>query len=132
LRIGDNVLFGHTEKDGRCYVPQERWQQIVIQSNGSEKLYHPTWHQLLERPARLVHIDGAHVRKAVLYDLSLAAGYLAPGGLIIFDDFCSEYFPDVTTGIIDGLRTHPHIRPIERVTLPGQQPRRWWPWRRAG
>jgi hypothetical protein len=20
----------------------------------------------------------------------------------------------------------------ERVTLPGQQPRRWWPWRRAG
>ena len=33
-------------------------------------------------------------------------------GVIIIDDLFNEYFPDVTTGIIEGVRAHPQIRPV--------------------
>jgi hypothetical protein len=93
------------------YVPASRRAQIVIEHRDSRDLYQ-SWRDALGQPARFVHLDGNHVRGYVQFDFSLAASYLAPGGLIVCDDLFSEHFPDATTGIIDSLRAHPHIRPI--------------------
>jgi methyltransferase family protein len=112
FEFGDKNFRPDFDANVRRYVPDALHQRLVVAPTSSGKIYHPEWRTLLDRPARLVHIDGAHLRKYVLYDFSLAASYLAHGGLVVFDDFCSEYFPGVTTAIIDGLRANPHVRPI--------------------
>lgn len=45
--------------------------------------------------ARLFHIDGGHFLEVVLNDLHLAQQALAPGGVIIIDDYWHSGFPEV-------------------------------------
>ncbi len=49
-------------------------------------------------PVRLFSIDGGHTAAATRNDLALAAGALAPGGLVVLDDFFNEAWPGVAEG----------------------------------
>lgn len=48
---------------------------------------------------RLFSVDGSHTMEYTLSDLTLAAKSLADGGVIILDDFYSQYWPGVQEGL---------------------------------
>ena len=95
-----------------AHVPAAIMPRVSIIGKPSNRLSYYEWQRALGHPARLVHIDGRHTREHVLLDLNRAVSFLDRLGVIVFDDFASEVFPDVTTGIVDGLRTLPHITPV--------------------
>jgi Methyltransferase domain len=47
---------------------------------------------------RLISIDGGHTREITMHDLATAEAALAEGGVIILDDFFSQFFPEVAEG----------------------------------
>jgi hypothetical protein len=48
---------------------------------------------------RFVHIDASHEYPHVLEDIETARQLLAPNGIVVFDDFRSEYFPSVGAAV---------------------------------
>ncbi len=50
---------------------------------------------------RLFSVDGDHSKEAVLSDLALAAGVLAPDGVIIADDLFNPWYPTVTEAVYE-------------------------------
>jgi len=50
---------------------------------------------------RLFSVDGDHGKDAVLSDLALAAGVLAPDGVIIADDLFNPWYPTVTEAVYE-------------------------------
>jgi hypothetical protein len=77
------------------------------------------WIQLLGQAARFIHIDGGHGRDAVLADLALTGAYLAEDALVVLDDFLHDWYPDLTEGIIDGLRASRSIVPVAIIPRSG-------------
>jgi predicted O-methyltransferase YrrM len=57
----------------------------------------------LELPAtrtfRFIHVDGSHERNDVLHDLRTVRPHLAPGGIIVADDYEHPDWPGVTEAI---------------------------------
>ncbi len=49
-------------------------------------------------PCRLFSIDGGHTAECTLNDLRLAERVLAPGGIVILDDYFNPSWPDVAAG----------------------------------
>lgn len=49
-------------------------------------------------PVRLFSVDGAHTADVIEHDLATARDSLAPGGVIIIDDYFVEEFPGVSEG----------------------------------
>ena len=48
---------------------------------------------------RLVHIDGGHTEQAASHDMATSAAALAPGGVIVVDDYFHEQWPGVSDGV---------------------------------
>ena len=48
---------------------------------------------------RFVHVDASHEFDHVLEDIDTARQLLAPDGIVVFDDFRSEYFPAVGAAV---------------------------------
>jgi hypothetical protein len=53
---------------------------------------------------RIFSVDGGHLYHHVAHDLPLAFSTLAPGGVIIVDDFCNPEWPEVTAATYDFVR----------------------------
>jgi hypothetical protein len=53
---------------------------------------------------RIFSVDGGHLYHHVAHDLPLAFSTLAPGGVIVVDDFCNSEWPDVTSATYDFVR----------------------------
>ena len=53
---------------------------------------------------RIFSVDGGHLYHHVAHDLPLALSALAPGGVIVVDDFCNAEWPDVTSATYDFVR----------------------------
>ena len=53
---------------------------------------------------RIFSVDGGHLYHHVAHDLPLAFSTLAPGGVIIMDDFCNSEWPEVTSATYDFVR----------------------------
>ena len=53
---------------------------------------------------RIFSVDGGHLYHHVAHDLPLAFSTLAPGGVIIVDDFCNSEWPEVTSATYDFVR----------------------------
>lgn len=103
----------------KAALPADTRAQVQIAKTDSTKLTALDWINLLKSPARFVHIDGDHTHDAVLSDIQLATSYLAAGGVVVIDDFLHEWYPDVTEGIIDGLRVAKNLRPVAVVPRSG-------------
>ncbi|HJS31043.1 MAG TPA: class I SAM-dependent methyltransferase [Alphaproteobacteria bacterium] len=90
-------------------------ENVHILRADSQHLTPDRWVAALGMPARIVHVDGLHTRKAVLHDLALAASHLAPAGVIVIDDIFHPWYPDVTEGIYAFLGGHPELVPVAYV-----------------
>jgi hypothetical protein len=55
-------------------------------------------------PVRFFSIDGGHRYHDVRHDLWLAAGALAPRGVIVADDFMNPQWPEVSLAVVEWLR----------------------------
>ncbi len=53
---------------------------------------------------RFFSVDGGHRYDDVRHDLSLAADSLAPGGIIVADDFMNPQWPEVSLATVDWLK----------------------------
>jgi hypothetical protein len=53
---------------------------------------------------RVFSVDGGHLYHHVAHDLPLAFATLAPGGVILLDDFCNSEWPEVTSATYDFVR----------------------------
>jgi predicted O-methyltransferase YrrM len=51
------------------------------------------------RSFRLVHVDGSHVHASVQNDLTVAKKMLAPGGVVVVDDYRREHTPGVAAAV---------------------------------
>ena len=96
-------------------IPDEK---IRLHRGPSTGLNIPQWQALVQGPARFIHVDGDHTRKAVYHDLTLAASSLVPGAVILVDDVFHPWFPDVTLGLLDFLS---HEQDLSVVALIDRQ-----------
>jgi methyltransferase family protein len=97
------------------HLPDETLERLTVVHAGSETLTPAHWTELLGLPARFVHVDGDHTQKAIQHDLALASASLAPGAVVVLDDIFNETCPDLTTGMIDGLRHFSQLVPIALI-----------------
>ena len=63
-------------------------------------------------PFRLFSVDGCHTAEHTLADLRTAQECLAPGGVIIVDDFMHPHWPGVTEAANIFLRDAPAVAPF--------------------
>jgi predicted O-methyltransferase YrrM len=76
--------------------------------------------EVLDGPARFVHIDGNHAPQILLNDLALAEQMLHPKGMICLDDMLHPGYPQLVATVRDWLAQHPDMRVlciIDRVTI---------------
>ena len=57
-------------------------------------------------PVRLFHVDGGHYLHHLATDCAIADASLADDGVIVFDDYANNYWPEVTAGVFDFLRAN--------------------------
>lgn len=98
------ALRGNWQRSG---LPEDR---LLLHRGSSTDLDATRWSALLGAPARLVHVDGEHTRRACLHDLGLAASCLALGGAIVVDDVLHPWYPDITLAVGDFLAARPEFR----------------------
>jgi hypothetical protein len=56
---------------------------------------------------RWIHVDGEHSGQSVTNDLEIADHLLSDRGIVVFDDFLSPAYPQVTQAIFQFLTTRP-------------------------
>lgn len=56
----------------------------------------------------LAHVDGDHSVQGALHDIELAEDVLAPGGILVLDDYYNPAFPGVTEAIHHFWQTRAH------------------------
>jgi predicted O-methyltransferase YrrM len=79
---------------------------------------------LTNRSFRFVHIDGSHRFEDALADMTLAAGHLIPGGVLVVDDYEHPDFPDVARAVIAFRASHPEfleLADLNRHAEPGRK-----------
>lgn len=57
-------------------------------------------------------VDGGHTAELTAHDLAIAAQALAPGGLLILDDYFNVSWPGVSEGTNHFLLTEPAVEPV--------------------
>jgi hypothetical protein len=73
---------------------------VIIQQADSTKLSGSDLISFVGGKFRLISVDGGHTLEVVGNDLASAEGSLAPGGILIQDDFFNEGWPDVATATV--------------------------------
>lgn len=72
--------------------------RLIVHEGDSNKLTGAELRRIGGDAFRLISIDGGHTRETTMHDLAIAEDALAEGGVIILDDFFSEFFPEVAEG----------------------------------
>lgn len=62
--------------------------------------------------ARIISVDGCHTVEHTFNDLQTAQSCLAPGGVIILDDYMQPHWPGVTEALSVFFRTPPKVKPF--------------------
>jgi predicted O-methyltransferase YrrM len=120
--IGFDLFPAEVEQGFRSalsQLPADQQARVAGVRQDTRTLSATRWISLLQQPARFVHIDGGHSREAILADLALAGSALAADALVILDDFLHDWYPDLTEGIIDGLRAARAIVPVAIIPRSG-------------
>ncbi len=63
-------------------------------------------------PFKVFSVDGGHTAELTEHDLSIAALALAPGGLLILDDYFNESWPGVSEGTNRFLTSQPGVEAV--------------------
>ncbi len=100
-------------------LPPEGRPTVQLVMKDTSTLKTVDWMRLLQAPARFVHIDGDHTYRAVLSDLQLATSHLSDQAVVVIDDYLHDWYPDVTEGVLDGLRVAKDLRPVAVIPRSG-------------
>jgi hypothetical protein len=87
-------------------------QDVLIHTGDSQELTGPYVTDLAGGPFRLFSIDGGHAVTVTQHDLATAEASLAPGGVIILDDYFNEIYPEVSIGTTNFFRDPRRIVPF--------------------
>src|SRR5215510_5551903 len=82
-------------------------RRLVVHEGDSTALDGPALKRLAGGAYRLISIDGGHSATTTAHDLAIAVEALAPGGVIILDDYFNEMWPGVSEGVYRYFR-EPH------------------------
>jgi hypothetical protein len=74
-------------------------QRLVVHAGDSTALDSAALKRLAGGSYRLISIDGGHTAETTAHDLAIAVEALAPGGVIILDDYFNEMWPGVSDGV---------------------------------
>jgi Methyltransferase domain len=74
-------------------------RRLVVHEGDSTALDGLALKRLAGGAYRLISIDGGHSAKTTAHDLAIAVEALAPGGVIILDDYFNEMWPGVSEGV---------------------------------
>lgn len=75
----------------------------IVNRKKSQDIARGDAHQNFGSNVRMFSVDGWHDRSCVRHDLHLATESTIREGVILVDDFCSVWTPDVTIGVVDFL-----------------------------
>lgn len=103
----------------RQHVPSGGPGTVHLLKMDSSIISTKQWIELLEKPARFVHIDGNHNHDAVLNDINLASNFLADKSIVLIDDFLHDWYPDVTEGVLNAIRYSKNLRPVAVIPRSG-------------
>ena len=115
---GASLMAGYLRNDERLVLVDifcglELSAEAISEVAGTSVLDRITFHQTDSmrlrrlghlspgREIRYFHIDGEHSYDGVINDFSLAAGSIAPHGVIVVDDFFSAASPAITQAVFD-------------------------------
>lgn len=92
-----------------------RWASsdgLIVHQGDSTALDSSAVRKLAGSPVRLFSVDGGHSERHVLYDMQLAEGSLAHGGVVIGDDVFNERWPGVAVGTLRYLQNGAGLIPF--------------------
>jgi hypothetical protein len=75
-------------------------KDVLVHQGSSTELSSPFLVSLAGGEFRLFSVDGGHTAEIVAHDLGTAESSLAPGGILIQDDFFNELWPDVAVATV--------------------------------
>src|SRR5579862_5416686 len=96
----DATTKGDREKMIANLARHANSNEVIIQQADSTELSSSDLISLVGGKFRLISVDGGHTLEVVGNDLATAEGSLAPGGILIQDDFFNEGWPDVATATV--------------------------------
>jgi hypothetical protein len=90
-------------------LTQKRFEDNYLAAHGELPVVvrgHSTRIRKFARPGnhRLVHIDASHAYDNVVQDIATAKLLLAPGGIVVFDDYRTDHTPGVAAAVWPTLR----------------------------
>jgi len=77
----------------------DEMRRLVVHEGDSTALDGAALKRLAGGAYRLISIDGGHTAETTAHDLAIAVEALAPGGVIILDDYFNEMWPSVSEGV---------------------------------
>lgn len=105
---GDEAVF--RKNLDRFGVPQSR---VAVLKESSTAIGWADIQRAAGAPARIFSIDGGHTASITANDLAIAETGLAPGGVVIVDDYFNPEFPEVSEGVnaylLGGSRLAPFV-----------------------
>lgn len=67
---------------------------------------HASWGEIdASSEFSMIHVDGEHSEQAALHDLECSLRHLAPGGVVIVDDFRNKWYPGVSSALYHFCRS---------------------------
>ena len=119
LVIDNHDLAPELNNNLSAHLNSEELSRVSVKRTLSTQLDVLEWMESLKQAARFIHLDGYHAREAILHDLQLASCWLQKGAVVVIDDFLNELHPDLTSGILDGLRAHPQLELVAVIPRMG-------------
>ena len=86
-------------------------RRLVVHEGDSTALDGAALRRLAGGVYRLISIDGGHTAETTAHDLAIAVEALAPGGVIILDDYFNEMWPGVSESVHRYFRERRGILP---------------------
>jgi len=104
LPVNEQIL---RQNFARAMVPPERWRLIrdYSQNNSAVKAAD-------DRRYEILFIDGDHSFEGVKRDFELYAPMLTDGGYVIFDDYHSDRWPEVTKAVDEVVAKDARLQPV--------------------
>lgn len=94
--MGSSVALANAIR--RHYPAEESW--FVVTQIDSLAIRPPDLARFFPKSVRLFSVDGGHTIVHVNNDLNIAQDVMAPGGIVMLDDFFGPHWPDVTVGFL--------------------------------
>jgi len=115
----DPCEFENQSEEIQFYRESMKSKTVLIQNYSELALP-----QLLNISTKLkmLHIDGGHLEKNIIWDFMLYAPLLISGGYLIFDDYMDNQFSPEVKPTVDLLKKHGYFRDFQIIGIIHEYP----------